>query len=262
MLFLRLREAVVDGGLRLVELAPRGTALTRYAEASLRYRPGAAAELARALVDPHRPVPDGVDPAALARARQLAGAGDVVVVAGRPSLAEDGHAGGRRRPGPRRRALPGRPVPPRPAARQRARRPRHGAGTGAAARAGGARDRAPMVRPCLGVGAGPARPRHRRHPRRRRRRGDRRTAGPRPRPPRGRPAGRLPRPPPGRAGARGRRAGGGGGVVAGPGPRARRRGAPGGRGPRAAPAPPPTSRAASAGSPRSWCRPDSPGPTG
>jgi NADH-quinone oxidoreductase subunit G len=90
VLFLRLRSAVVDGGLSVVELSPRATSLTPYAEASLRYRPGTAGELARALVDPHAPVPDDVDRDALARARALTGAGRVVVVAGRPSLAEDG----------------------------------------------------------------------------------------------------------------------------------------------------------------------------
>jgi NADH-quinone oxidoreductase subunit G len=90
VLFLRLRSAVVDGGLSLVELSPRATSLTPYAEASLRYRPGAAAEVARTLVDRQAPVPDDLDPGVLDRARTLAGAGDVVVLAGRPSLAEDG----------------------------------------------------------------------------------------------------------------------------------------------------------------------------
>jgi NADH-quinone oxidoreductase subunit G len=42
------------------------------------------------VVDPAAPVPGGVAPDDLAEARRLAGAGDVVVVAGRPSLAEDG----------------------------------------------------------------------------------------------------------------------------------------------------------------------------
>ena len=90
VLFLRLRSAIVDGRLDLVELSPAATSLTRYAAASLHYRPAEATDLVRALVDPAGAVPSGVDPDALERARQLAGAGDVVVVVGRPSLAEDG----------------------------------------------------------------------------------------------------------------------------------------------------------------------------
>jgi NADH-quinone oxidoreductase subunit G len=90
ILFLRLRSAIVDGNLSLVELSPQATSLTNYAKASLRYAPGEAADLARALVDPAAPVPESADAAALAEARQLAGAGNVVIIAGRPSLAEDG----------------------------------------------------------------------------------------------------------------------------------------------------------------------------
>ncbi len=90
VLFLRLRAAVTDGGLSLVELSPQATSLTPYAKASLRYAPGEAAACARALVDPGAPGPASVDPGALAEGRRLAAAGRVVVVAGRPSLAEDG----------------------------------------------------------------------------------------------------------------------------------------------------------------------------
>ena len=90
VLFLRLRSAIVERGLDLVELSPAATSLTQYAAASLRYRPAEATDLVQALVDPAGAVPSGVDPDALERARQLAGAGDVVVVVGRPSLAEDG----------------------------------------------------------------------------------------------------------------------------------------------------------------------------
>ncbi len=90
VLFLRLRSAVVDGGLSLIELSPQATSLTPYAEVSLRYRPGDAADLARAIADPKAPAPGELDPGLLDRARHLAGAQDVVVIAGRPSLAEDG----------------------------------------------------------------------------------------------------------------------------------------------------------------------------
>ncbi len=90
ILFLRLRSAVVDGGLSLIELAPEDTSLTPYAKVSLRYAPGEATATATALVDTAAPGPASVDPGALAEARRLAGAGTIVVVAGRASLAEDG----------------------------------------------------------------------------------------------------------------------------------------------------------------------------
>ncbi len=90
ILFLRLRSAAVDGGLSLVELSPQATALTPYAAASLRYLPGDAAGMARALVDADTAAPTSADPAGLGEARRLAGAADVVVIVGRPSLAEDG----------------------------------------------------------------------------------------------------------------------------------------------------------------------------
>ena len=90
VLFLRLRSGIVDGGLSLVEIAPQATSLTPYAAASLRYLPGEATQLARALGDVGSPVPADADADALAEARRLAAAGNVVVVVGRPSLAEDG----------------------------------------------------------------------------------------------------------------------------------------------------------------------------
>jgi NADH-quinone oxidoreductase subunit G len=89
VLFLRLRSAVTDGDLSLVELSPQATALTEYAAASLRYGPGEAAGLVDALVS-GAAAPATVDGDALATARRLVGEGPVVVVLGRPSLAEDG----------------------------------------------------------------------------------------------------------------------------------------------------------------------------
>jgi NADH-quinone oxidoreductase subunit G len=111
VLFLRLREAAVDRGVPLVELAPAATSLTRYAAVSLTTRPGDAPELVRALVGgsaggsaPSHPEGPAWQPDDLDRARELlgtagsdgaggdrdtAGGGEgVVVVLGRPSLAE------------------------------------------------------------------------------------------------------------------------------------------------------------------------------
>ncbi len=90
VLFLRLRSAVIDGGLDLVELSPQATSLTPYARVSLRYGPGDASALARALLEPSAPAPASADTDGVTEARRLMGATDVVVVAGRPSLAEDG----------------------------------------------------------------------------------------------------------------------------------------------------------------------------
>jgi len=88
VLFLRLLGAVRSGGVSVVEVAPQRSAITPGAAVSLRYRPGDVAAVARALAGGGAPVPDGVDPAALGRARELTGAARVVVVLGRPTIAE------------------------------------------------------------------------------------------------------------------------------------------------------------------------------
>ena len=77
VLYLRLRAAVVDGDVQLVELAPHGTGMTRHAQTTLPYRPGEAAAQARALLE-SGVLPEGGD--------------GVVVVLGRPSLAESGQS--------------------------------------------------------------------------------------------------------------------------------------------------------------------------
>ena len=90
ILFLRLRSAVVDGDLSVVELSPQDSSLTPFARAALRYRAGEATALAATLVAAEgAPVPEGVDAAVLAEARELLAAENIVVVVGRPSLAED-----------------------------------------------------------------------------------------------------------------------------------------------------------------------------
>ncbi|MDQ1403912.1 MAG: NADH-quinone oxidoreductase subunit [Actinomycetota bacterium] len=93
VLYLRLRAAAVDGKTKIVELTPHSTGLTRYAAASLGYRPGEVALLARALVEGgggEDADVAGVSAAAIAAARELISAGNAVVVLGRPSLAEYG----------------------------------------------------------------------------------------------------------------------------------------------------------------------------
>ena len=104
VLYLRLRRAALDGPGALVELAPGATSLTPYAAASLLVRPGDAPLLVRALTGDDsaaaalRSHPEGpaADDGALARARELLaprgpageGGAGVVVVLGRPSMAE------------------------------------------------------------------------------------------------------------------------------------------------------------------------------
>jgi NADH-quinone oxidoreductase subunit G len=91
VLYLRLREAAVDHGLKLIEISPQPTGLSRHAEVRLQYRPGEVAAVARALAAER--VPDegagGVSAADIgAAAEALGAAGSVVVVVGRASLAE------------------------------------------------------------------------------------------------------------------------------------------------------------------------------
>jgi len=90
VLFLRLRAAAVDGDLSIVELSPQATSLTAVADVSLRYGPGDVGALVDALVSGGTPPAAATDADALADARRLIGEGSVVVVVGRPSLAEDG----------------------------------------------------------------------------------------------------------------------------------------------------------------------------
>ncbi|MEA2829046.1 MAG: NADH-quinone oxidoreductase subunit [Actinomycetota bacterium] len=94
VLYLRLREAVVDKGVPLVELVPAGSGLTRHATVSLKHRPGEAATVARALAGVMAGArissdgAGGVPGADIVRAADVLNQEGVVVVLGRPSLAE------------------------------------------------------------------------------------------------------------------------------------------------------------------------------
>ena len=102
ILYLRLRAAAIDDKLPIVELAEQRSGLSPCAAVTLLYRPGEAAPLARALVAAEDPTADvaGVAAAHIRAARRvLAGAlesdgdaADLVVVLGRPSLADGGAA--------------------------------------------------------------------------------------------------------------------------------------------------------------------------
>ncbi len=92
VLFLRLRHAVVNDGVTLIEVGPRSSGLTSLASASLLPRPGESGELVRALVaqtDTTRDIA-GVAAADINAVRiALAGShGPLSVILGRPSVAE------------------------------------------------------------------------------------------------------------------------------------------------------------------------------
>lgn len=74
VLYLRLRATAEQRRMRIIEVAPEATGMTRYAWRTVAYRPGSPSEVAKALAAPEI-------------AEQLA-KGDVVVVAGRGNLAE------------------------------------------------------------------------------------------------------------------------------------------------------------------------------
>jgi NADH-quinone oxidoreductase subunit G len=89
--YLRLREAAVDGNLKLIEMTPHGTGLSKHAEVRLQYRPGEAPALARALAAERVPEEGaaGVSAAAIGAAAEVLGAAEsVVVIVGRASLSE------------------------------------------------------------------------------------------------------------------------------------------------------------------------------
>ena len=90
VLYIRLRHAVVNAGVRLVEITPTPTGLSHLAAASLHPTPGHTAEVVRALLDADvAKAVGGVEPDALAAASSLLRAdGPLTVVLGRGSVAE------------------------------------------------------------------------------------------------------------------------------------------------------------------------------
>ena len=91
ILYLRLREAVVDHGLKVVELTPRLTGFTPYATVTLPHLAGESGAVMSALIGDAAPADmvGGVPAEYVVRAREvLAGADDIVVVLGRQSLAD------------------------------------------------------------------------------------------------------------------------------------------------------------------------------
>jgi NADH-quinone oxidoreductase subunit G len=90
VLYLRLRHAVLNDGVTLVECTPRSTGLSALAQHRLHYHPGELGALASALAGGNvAKATAGVEPAAIsAAAGALRSGAPVTVVLGRPSLAE------------------------------------------------------------------------------------------------------------------------------------------------------------------------------
>ena len=90
VLFLRLRHAVLNDDVKIVELAATETGTTGLATHSLRYRPGHALALMRALLAPTDTDDEvaGVAPEAIVAAASLLAERPVTVVLGRANLAE------------------------------------------------------------------------------------------------------------------------------------------------------------------------------
>ena len=87
ILYLRLRDSAERRRTRILELSARESGMTPYAWKSLRHRPGEQGALVRALVAGGR-LPDGINDADVAAVGEQLAKGNVVVVAGRPSVAE------------------------------------------------------------------------------------------------------------------------------------------------------------------------------
>jgi NADH-quinone oxidoreductase subunit G len=94
ILYLRLRHAVLNDGVSLVEMASVATGLTdELARVSLRYRPGHALPVVRALLAGDADdVVGGVTPEAVRAAAATLGDGPLTVIVGRANLAESGRS--------------------------------------------------------------------------------------------------------------------------------------------------------------------------
>jgi NADH-quinone oxidoreductase subunit G len=89
VLFLRLRDAVTRGGVKVVELAPQRTSVSPLAAASLLHRPGTVGEVVQAILDGRLDEEvGGIAPDQLAAAKALLDGGPVTVLLGRPNVAE------------------------------------------------------------------------------------------------------------------------------------------------------------------------------
>lgn len=87
VLFLRLRDAVKRGAVRIVELATHDTSLTPLAKLSIRYRPGELPQAVRSLLGEPGEM-GGADMGDLEQASGMLSDGSLVVAHGRASLAE------------------------------------------------------------------------------------------------------------------------------------------------------------------------------
>ncbi|MGE3621506.1 MAG: NADH-quinone oxidoreductase subunit NuoG [Acidimicrobiia bacterium] len=92
VLYLRLRHAVRNDGVRVVEVTPTAGSTSELATHTLVHQPGAAGEVVRALLAGGGSAAGGLEPEELAPAAELLAAGPVTVVLGRPNEAESAAA--------------------------------------------------------------------------------------------------------------------------------------------------------------------------
>ena len=89
-LYIRLRHAAANDGVKIIELTPTATGLSTLAAHSVRVRPGEIGAVAHALAtDATSTEVGGVEPETLAALADAIGGGDLKVIVGRTSLAED-----------------------------------------------------------------------------------------------------------------------------------------------------------------------------
>ena len=87
-IYLRLRHALINDGVDLIELTPHPSSLSELASVCLHSPPGTVGQLANAIAN-EREAPDGMDADSIAAARELLTSGrQVTVLLGRSNLAE------------------------------------------------------------------------------------------------------------------------------------------------------------------------------
>ncbi len=88
VLFIRLRDAVMNRGLKIVEVTPKATGLSSLAAVSVQHRPGEGAEAVRAILGQATTGQISVLPDVIAKAAGLLGGAVNVAIVGRTNLAE------------------------------------------------------------------------------------------------------------------------------------------------------------------------------
>ncbi len=88
VLFIRLRDAVMNKGLKIVEVTPKATGLSSLAAVSVQHRPGEGAEVVRAILGRATTGQVSVSPDVITKAAGLLNGAPRVAIVGRTNLAE------------------------------------------------------------------------------------------------------------------------------------------------------------------------------